>query len=265
MTVPAINYPGALDLDSTLFLAANNIGSTLSADITAVQTTIGLVDASIFPASGFISIKDVEIVHYTSIATNTLQGCTRGADGTSAASASAADAVDLNITAIMHNRLKDVIKAIEAELGTDPAGSEATVKARLAAIEAEVATSYVRGAIVLPFYLTTTGSSVSIIAHIPHTIAAGKIVIESVDLVLDAAIGVGKTITVDVNKAGSTIFTTQGLRPSITGATYQSLGNVPDVVTVTADSDFTADVDILTSAFSATQGVITINVKQYLT
>ena len=265
MSITPVQYPGTLDADISLFIAANNVGSTLSADITDVQTTIGLIDASAFPASGFVSIKDSEIVHYTSIATNTLQGCTRGADGTTKASASTGDAVDLNVTAIMHNRLKDALIAVETELGTDPAGSEATVKARLAAIEASVSTSYVRGAIVLPFYLTATGSSVSIIGHIPHTIGAGKIVIESVDLVLDAAIGVGKTITVDVNKAGVTIFTTQGLRPSITGATYQSLGNVPDIVTVTADSDFTADVDILTSAFSATQGVITINVKQYLT
>ena len=265
MAITPVQYPGALDAANSLFLVDNNIGSTLSADITDSQTTIGLVDASSFPSNGFISIKDSEIIHYTSISGNTLQGCTRGSDGTSASSASTGDAVDLNIVAIHHNRLKDVLIAIETELGTDPAGSESTVKARLVAIEGAVSTSYVRGAIVLPFYLTTTGSSVSIIAHIPHTVAAGKIVIESCDLVLDAAIGVGKTITVDVNKGGSTVFTTQGNRPSIVGATYQSLGDVPDITTVSADDDFTIDVDVLTSGFSGEKGVVTINVKQYLT
>ena len=265
MSIPSVQYPGALDSASSLFLSANNVGTTLSSDITDSQTTIPLTDASAFPSNGFVSIKDAEIIHYTSIAGNTLQGCTRGADGTTKASASTADPVDLNIVAIYHNRLKDVIVVIETELGLDPAGSESTVKDRLAAIEGAVSTSYVRGAIVLPFYLTATGTNVSIIAHIPHTIAGGKIVIESCDLVLDAAIGVGKTITVDINKGGSTIFTSQGNRPSITGASYQSLGDVPNIVTVSADNDFTADVDVLTSGFSGTKGVITINVKQYLT
>lgn len=38
--------------------------------------------------------------------------------------------------AALHNELNDAVEAVQAELGTDPAGASATVKARLAAIEA---------------------------------------------------------------------------------------------------------------------------------
>lgn len=38
----------------------------------------------------------------------------------------------------MHNDLGDAVEAIQAELGTDPAGSEATVKARIAAAESAI-------------------------------------------------------------------------------------------------------------------------------
>ena len=36
----------------------------------------------------------------------------------------------------MHNDLGDAIEAVQAELGTDPSGASATVKARFEAIEA---------------------------------------------------------------------------------------------------------------------------------
>lgn len=58
--------------------------STLSAGINASATTISLVDASSFPASGQIMI-DSELINYAAKSTNDLTGCTRGVESTTAA------------------------------------------------------------------------------------------------------------------------------------------------------------------------------------
>ena len=42
----------------------------------------------------------------------------------------------------MHNDLADAVEAVQAELGTDPAGAYATVKLRLEALEAEVVVTH---------------------------------------------------------------------------------------------------------------------------
>lgn len=57
--------------------------STLSATINASATSITLVDASSFPASGYVMI-DSEIIQYAGKSTNTLTGCTRGATSSTA-------------------------------------------------------------------------------------------------------------------------------------------------------------------------------------
>jgi hypothetical protein len=60
------------------------ISSTLSAGITNSDTTISLVDASAFPASGVVLIG-TELIAYSGVSTNDLTGCTRGFQSTSAA------------------------------------------------------------------------------------------------------------------------------------------------------------------------------------
>ena len=75
-----------------------------------------MVDASSFPTVGFISV-DSEIIHYTGKSTNTLTGCARGSDGTSAATHDNAAIVKLNVIAIHHNRLKDALIAVQTALG----------------------------------------------------------------------------------------------------------------------------------------------------
>ena len=52
--------------------------STISSDITASATTITIADSTGFPIAGKILI-DSEVISYTSITNNTLNGCTRGA------------------------------------------------------------------------------------------------------------------------------------------------------------------------------------------
>lgn len=68
---------------STTCYAASTSSSTLSADITATQNTIALVDANSFPSSGTVRIMQEQIT-YTGKSGNTLLGCTRGANSTTA-------------------------------------------------------------------------------------------------------------------------------------------------------------------------------------
>jgi len=66
--------------------------NTLNADITAVDTSITLTSATGFPSTGRIKIND-EIITYSSLNTNILQGCIRGVNDTTAASHTSGDAV----------------------------------------------------------------------------------------------------------------------------------------------------------------------------
>jgi hypothetical protein len=66
---------------SGLFAAPYN---TLNGAITATQTTITLTSASSFPTQGTIKI-DSEVITYVGISSNTLQNCSRGQQGTTAA------------------------------------------------------------------------------------------------------------------------------------------------------------------------------------
>ncbi len=64
-------------------IATGAISSTLGANITNSDTTISLVDASAFPASGVVLIG-TELIAYSGKSTNDLTGCTRGFQSTSA-------------------------------------------------------------------------------------------------------------------------------------------------------------------------------------
>jgi len=59
--------------------------SVLAADINATANTVSVIDGSTYPASGTITI-DSEQITYTSVTGNSLAGCVRGANSTTAAS-----------------------------------------------------------------------------------------------------------------------------------------------------------------------------------
>jgi hypothetical protein len=66
--------------------------SYLNADITATATNITLIDATSYPYAGSVQIGS-EIITYTGSGSNTLTGCTRGANSTTAAVHSQYDVV----------------------------------------------------------------------------------------------------------------------------------------------------------------------------
>jgi hypothetical protein len=116
------NYPTSLDsytgADPFGFGAVgNNVYTALAVALTAGATTVQVDDASRFQSRGYVSI-DNEVISHTGKTATTLTGCTRGADGTTAA----AHAIDAEVaevpTAAHHDVLARAIVAVETKLGT---------------------------------------------------------------------------------------------------------------------------------------------------
>lgn len=80
---------------------------------------------------------------------------------------------------------------------------------------------------------------------IPQTITVDRAAtIDKVYIHLETAPGSGKTLTVDVNKGGTTIFTTQGNRPSIADTSTTDESGTPDVTSLAKNDELTMDVDL---------------------
>jgi len=116
MAVGTTAFPTALDTAVELVEAANNASTTLNGTLTIGATTITVSSTSLFPSSGLITIES-EIISYTGTTATTFTGCTRGVDGTSAASH--ADTTDVYgyYTSLHHEALRGAIIAVETKLG----------------------------------------------------------------------------------------------------------------------------------------------------
>lgn len=86
--------------------------------------------------------------------------------------------------------------------------------------------------------------------------------IEEVYIMAKTAPGTDKTLTVDVNKAGTTIFSTQENRPSLTGTNKTATSGTPDVTTFAKNDLFTIDVDVSTATTAVADAVVLIRGKQ---
>ena len=79
---------------------------------------------------------------------------------------------------------------------------------------------------------------------IPKTIVVDRdCYIDKVYVKLETAPGAGKTLTVDVNLTGATIFTTQANRPSVTGLNKNASGT-PNMTYLSKDDQLTMDIDV---------------------
>lgn len=114
-------FPGAIATSANLYIAANQKSALLTDNpLTIGATTVNVNSTTGFPTIGAISI-DAEIIFYTGITATSFTGCTRGADGTSAAAHSVGAQVDHNVIAQHHNSQNDEIIAIETHLGVNGA------------------------------------------------------------------------------------------------------------------------------------------------
>ena len=110
-------YPNATGSDGTLFVLVNNLSTLLNGGINAAVTTITVTSTTGFPSVGYITI-DNEAIFYTGKNATQFTGCTRGADGTTAATHINGSTVYHNFVANHHNVIKDEVAAIEADLRT---------------------------------------------------------------------------------------------------------------------------------------------------
>lgn len=72
---------------------------------------------------------------------------------------------------------------------------------------------------------------------------------------------VGAAILVDINKAGTTLFTTQGNRPTIADGASDSVVAVPDVTAIAAGDVITVDVDQVGAVTPGTNMLVTIALR----
>lgn len=98
------------------------------------------------------------------------------------------------------------------------------------------------GSVTYTFYADSISQSTG--QGIPKTIVVDRSCkVKEVYIQVETAPGVGKTLTIDVNNGGVTIFTTQANRPSITGTSTTAVSLAPDLPDVYENDELTMDVD----------------------
>jgi hypothetical protein len=71
----------------------------------------------------------------------------------------------------------------------------------------------------------------------------------------------GASVIFDVNKNGTTIFTTQGNRPTITASAFVDTSSVPDVTSIAAGEYLTVDLDQIGSTVAGADATVSIEVR----
>lgn len=111
------SYPSSTPTLLGLYQAKNNVLVELTSSVTDADTTIGLVDTSILPNSGYLSFIDTnEVVFYTGKTATTITGVTRGADGTTAVAHASGVFMEMRWNADYHNRQNEEIISIATDL-----------------------------------------------------------------------------------------------------------------------------------------------------
>lgn len=118
-------FPANLDTSDTLFQVANGVRSNLNGSISGGDVNLSLVNASLFPSSGAVSI-DGEILYYTGKSGNQLTGLIRAQDGTSAQSHNTNASVRASAIAAHHRVQSNAIIATQNKIGTGGGAPQAS-------------------------------------------------------------------------------------------------------------------------------------------
>lgn len=111
---------------------------------------------------------------------------------------------------------------------------------------------------VLPFSVSGTLAVGARPARLPMPFAARIVDVRT----MVGTAPTGAALLVDVNKNGTTIFTTQGNRPSIAASGNASSAAVPDVTTLAAGDYLTVDIDQVGSTVAGSDLVVAVRVQQ---
>lgn len=89
----------------------------------------------------------------------------------------------------------------------------------------------------------------------------GTMTIDKVYIAVNTA-PTGANIIVDVNKNGTTIFTTQGNRPEIAASAYTDESGAPDVTALALNDYLTFDIDQIGSTIAGADLTVHVRCKQ---
>ena len=106
------NQPGALDVSTDLLLVSNNGVTALNGALTAVATSLVVLNGAAFPASDFYLSIGAEILFCSDRTGNTLT-VVRAQQGTAAAAAISGAPAVVNVTAAHHEILREAIIATQ--------------------------------------------------------------------------------------------------------------------------------------------------------
>lgn len=186
----------------------NFVSTTLNGSINDAVTSITLNDASKLQYPGYIIIdredgngtatpNSREVVSYTGITTNTLTGCTRAADGSTARSHSDGALVEAVLTSGMWTSVRDTLAAITSD-GTDLA---ITATASISALRG--ATMALSSNASVPWF-ETKNLAVSSIASISRV---ENLWLESKNVAISSVASIKTlTITTNINASGASVF-----------------------------------------------------------
>jgi len=118
------SFPSSVPTTLGLLTSVNNLATTLNGAVTDSTTAITVASTSSFPSSGDFTAES-EVITYTGKNATQFTGCSRGADGTSAAAHNSGVAASHFQNARYHNILKEEIIAIAQNL-SDRIGLGAT-------------------------------------------------------------------------------------------------------------------------------------------
>lgn len=111
------DFPTNLASDGSLFIARDNVASTLNGGVSAAATSMTLASSSLFPSKGTVSIEN-EIIFFgaNDTATAVLSSLTRGFLSTTAAIHANGITANMYHTSGHHNATKDEVIEIERYL-----------------------------------------------------------------------------------------------------------------------------------------------------
>jgi hypothetical protein len=132
------SFPTAVASDSQLRVAVNNVGSTITQNIGASDTTVQVLNGVGFAANtvGTIDNEEVAVCAVSGTTLTIGKGACpstdgRGFDGTAASTHAAGAAIDINTDAWHHNSLKAEVIAIEQALGAGLANVNTAVSPQI--------------------------------------------------------------------------------------------------------------------------------------
>lgn len=73
---------------------------------------------------------------------------------------------------------------------------------------------------------------------------------------------VGQSIVVDINKNGSTIYTNQSNRPSISGGNFYALATTPNITSISAGDYITVDIDQVGLTFAGSDLTVVLQLNE---